>query len=1160
MNARDPAHRAADPGISAWVSANAGAGKTHVLTDRVTRLLLEGAAPSRILCLTYTKAAAAEMASRLFERLGAWALHSDEKLIGELKKIGASDVGEVQLKKARQLFARALETPGGLKIQTIHSFCQHVLARFPVEANIPARFQVLDERSSNELMAAARNAVLARAGSESVLGEAIAVLATRAPDRRFAEILDVAVGAQRGKLRDVLVKHGDDEQRLFAAVRATLGVAKDIEPDELTARFCADVAKESVQLKRTASWLLNGSTNDIKQGERLTDFINSGMSPRALEKLGEVFLTGDGEPRKTLVTVKTAQAKPDLAEYLEKLCERFLAFENTRKAATIAMLTEALVKVADAVLDAYDRGKRARAALDYDDLTRHTLDLLENKDAAAWVLYKLDGGLDHILVDEAQDTSPEQWRIVGKLVEDFFAGRGTRESEGELRTLFTVGDEKQSIFSFQGADPKAFVDNVHEIETRAKGAAFEFERVELAISRRGARAVLDFVDQVFESEAARDGLTSDGSKPHHIPHRKDVVGRVEVWPTIKPPQGEDIDGWEPGRAVDAPKPGAARLLAQRVAARIAHWLETKPVLPATGKTAQPGDIMILVRRRAAFAEEMIRALMERGIDVAGADRMKLADQIAIADLVALGRFVLLPGDDLNLAALLKSPLIGFREDDLFDLAYGRDGELWPTLVKRHEERPIFHQGYDVLSQALKQADRVPPFEFYSQALSRGVRKTLVARLGAEAADAIDEFLALALMHESAHPPSLESFLDWFGRGASDVKRDMEQGGSTVRVMTVHGAKGLQAPIVIVPDTTQIPNHAANAGLLFTGDCVFFGVNKDLETPAVTRAKEAAHAAEMREYRRLLYVALTRAQDWLVVCGYETKHGVNNESWYPFAEMAARKIGREETDESSQTILAIGADIKSFSTGKAAAEKSKTNLPTFLNAAAAAERQGHRVLQPSQAVGAEEPAVFSPFDDQGYRFRRGLLVHSLLAALPDVAPNAREQAALQFLTRRGVDEAKARAWVAEAIAVLNHADFAALFTPTSRAEVPISVELPELGAGTRVSGQIDRLTVTADSVLVADYKTNRPPPKRVEDVAPLYRAQMALYRAALAKIYPGKRIECALVWTDGPSLMQLPSALLDAEIARITSRICGVKGLLDHRRGGSYISISSRESA
>ncbi len=1139
MSAAPPAHRAADPGRSAWVSANAGAGKTHVLTDRVTRLLLEGAKPSRILCLTYTKAAAAEMASRLFERLGAWALLPDEKLVAALEEIGARGVKKKQLKTARQLFARALETPGGLKIQTIHSFCQHVLARFPVEADIPARFRVLDERSAAELMTAARNAVLLRATDEAALGEAVSVLATRAPDRRFGEILDSAIGVNRGKLQDVLAQHGGGENRLFAALRARLGVAEGVDPDTLMDGFCADIAKEREQCKRVASWLLGGSTNDVKLGGSLTDFIAGGMGPRVLESLADVFLTANGEPRRNLATAKTASAKPELATYLEKLRDRFLAFDQARKAAATAMLTEALVKVAGAVLDSYDQMKRARAALDYDDLTRRTLELLEDKDAALWVLYKLDGGLDHILVDEAQDTSPEQWRIVRKLVEDFFAGRGTRGNEEDVRTLFAVGDEKQSIFSFQGADPDAFVANVRALEERAQSAAFAFERVELEISRRGARAVLDFVDKVFESDAARDGLTFGGGKLHHIPHRKDVVGRVEVWPTVKPEADEKVDSWEASLAVDAPPPGAAdKLLAQRIAGWIKRLLADAPVLPSTGKPAQAGDIMILVRRRAAFAEEMIRSLIERNIAVAGADRMTLANQIAIMDLVALGRFALLPNDDLTLASLLKSPLVGLSEDDLFDLAYKRTGTLWAALTARRDERPIFGQAHNVLVAVLKVADMMPPFEFYSRLLSRGARRALVARLGAEAADAIDEFLALALAHESTHPPSLESFLDWFSRGASDVKRDMEQGGSAVRVMTVHGAKGLQAPIVIVPDTTQIPNHAANAGLLFSEDCAFFDVNKDLETQPVTDAKIAAHEAELREYRRLLYVALTRAQDWLVVCGYETKKqpGLHPRSWYPLAEAAGRTLGREEQDENGETIFAIGAAASAFARGKAVTRAAKeAALPAFLRTAAPAERHGQRILQPSQAAGAEETPVFSPFDDQGYRFRRGLLMHSLLAALPDVPSGAREQAALQFLTRRGVAEAEARALVKEALAILNHADFAALFTPTSRAEVLISVELPELGAGTRISGQIDRLAVTENSVLVADYKTNRPPPARIEDVPALYRAQMALYRAALAKIYPGKRIECALVWTDGPHLMQLPDSLLNAEIEQITRR-------------------------
>jgi len=1132
-----PNHRAADPALSAWVSANAGSGKTHVLTDRVTRLLLAGAAPSRILCLTYTKAAAAEMATRLFERLGAWALLPDQSLVQELEKIGAQDVDADQLKTARRLFARALETPGGLKIQTIHSFCQHVLARFPVEAGIPTRFHVLDERSAQELMTAARNEVLAEARSNTELSTAIDVLAARAPDTRFAEILDAAIGANRSRLRDLLARHGG-EKPLIAHVREALQVAEGDDADQLTTRFCQDLTRERDTCERVAAWLLDGSKNDIDMGNCLTDFINGDMGAHVIDCLAGVFLKKDGQPKASLATAASARAKPELAAYLETLRDRFLDYNAKRKAAVTLALTEALLKVANAVLRSYDRRKRTRAALDYDDLIRHTLHLLEDKEAAQWVLYKLDGGLDHILVDEAQDTSDEQWHIVRQLVEDFFAGSGTRDDNRDVRTLFAVGDEKQSIFSFQGANPEAFVANIGRVEEHAKGAGFDFERIELEVSRRGARAVLDFVDAVFESEAARDGLTFGGSAVRHIPHRKDVVGRVEIWPAIKPPSQKDDGNWEVGQAVDDPVPDAAKLLALRLAGWIKKLLEAAPILPATGKPAQAGDIMILVRRRNAFAEEMIRALMERHVEVAGADRMTLSEQIAIMDLVALGRFVLLPADDLNLAALLKSPLIGLSEEELFELAYNRKDSLWWSLQERRSGRASFERAYNVLITALSEADQTPPFEFYSHFLARGARAALVARLGAEAADAIDEFLALALMHESAHPPSLESFLDWFGRGASEVKRDMEQGGGAVRVMTVHGAKGLQAPIVILPDTTQIPELAARAGLLFDGDRAFFGVNKNMETPPVTQAKANAHAAEMREYRRLLYVALTRAQDWLVICGYEMKTGIKSGSWYRLIEAAAH-IGKEEPNDQEEKILVIGADRSSFASGKSVAETAKPiSVPSFLHTAAPAEPKGRRILQPSQVSGTEAPQVFSPFDDQGYRFRRGLLVHSLLAALPDIARETREQAALQFLKLRNVEQSEAKALAAEALAVLNHADFAPLFTPDSRGEVPISVELPKLGPGTRVSGQVDRMAVTADSVLIADYKTNRPPPKTVDNVPELYRAQMALYRAALAEIYPNKRIECVLIWTDGPKFMQLPHALLDAEIAQITSRTVG----------------------
>jgi ATP-dependent helicase/nuclease subunit A len=1120
---------ATDPRVSAWVSANAGAGKTYLLTDRVTRLLLSGAKPSRILCLTYTKAAAAEMQTRLFNRLGEWALLPDRQLTERLLEIGAQQPGAHDLRKARRLFAQALEEPGGLKIQTIHSFCQHVLARFPVEAGIPARFSVLDERGSGELMGQARTAVLERAGKgDCVLAKAVAVLATRAADGRFAEILNFAIG-DSGKLRALLAAHDGDETRFFAHLRRTLDVAHGVDESQLLTRFCEELGGERKTCERLAQWLLQGSATEKKLGEQLAAFVAAGFASEHFDRLRSVFFTDANEARKTLLTKATAASDPTLTAQFEQLQTRVLALEERRKAVANAVLTEAVVTVAFAVLAEFDRLKRERAALDYDDLTLATLNLLERRDAASWVLYKLDGGLDHVLVDEAQDTSPEQWKIVSKLTEDFFSGYGTR-ADGPVRTVFAVGDEKQSIFSFQGAEPAQFDRHRQIFRTRAEGADLPFADLRPAVSRRSARAVLEFVDAVFASDAARDGLTSSTASIHHDPHRADI-GRVEVWPTVKAPQNQDSDPWN--LPVDAPSRSSAQvMLASRIATRIARWIREGEKLPGTDVPIKAGDIMILVRRRNAFAEEMIRQLLDKGVPVAGADRMILLEQIAIADLVALGRFALLPDDDLNLAALLKSPLLGFSDDDLFALAQPRAARtLWEELRTRAAERPDFERAHAYLAEALARADFHPSFEFFSELLGKGARERLVARMGGEAADAIDEFLALALAHEGAHPPSLESFLDWFEKGAGDVKRDMEQAGGAVRVMTVHGAKGLEANVVILPDTAQIPDHERRGPLLYTDDCVYFGVAKAFEPPPVTAAKSSAQDREMREYRRLLYVAATRAREFLVVCGYETRNGTKTNSWYPHLEAAARRIGHEETI-AGETVIAVGAALGGMSAPAERVLAFPPAVPAFLRRPAPPE-PAPRVLRPSEAAGVEEPSLLSPFGDSETRFRRGLLVHALLAALPHLPAGEREAAARFYLKRQGIAGDDAASLVAETFAILDDAVFAPLFAPNSRAEVALTAVLPELG-NARINGQIDRLAVTEDAVLIADFKTNRPPPASPEKVPRIYRTQMALYRAGLQKIYPGKRIDCALVWTDGAKLMPLPHELLDAEIAAIAA--------------------------
>jgi ATP-dependent helicase/nuclease subunit A len=1121
MSAGELPPLATDPGVSAWVSANAGAGKTHVLTDRVTRLLLDGANPARILCLTYTKAAAAEMASRLFARLGEWALLPDRALSEKLKEIGAGIPDADALRRARRLFAQALETPGGLKIQTIHSFCQTVLSRFPVEAGVPPRFAVLDERSAAELMRAARHVVLERAGGgEEPLKQSVAVLASRAHDARFGEILDLAIG-QADRLRKMT---GKDSRHFFARVRKQLDIGEGENEGSVLAQFCEELGRDRQECERLARWLAEGSKNDRDASALMTEFLDSGMASDAFPLLRLIFFTRGNEPRANVVTKKWAEKNPALAALLQALGARVERAEQRHRAAITASLTEAVVTVALAVLAEYQRMKRERAVLDYDDLILSTMALLDRSHAAHWVLYKLDGGLDHILVDEAQDTSPQQWSIVVKLAEEFFSGLGARE-RARPRTLFAVGDEKQSIFSFQGADPEAFGRHLRLFKAHAEQAGLAFADLRPTVSRRSATSVLDFVDSVFASDAARDGLTSSGDPIRHDPYRKEI-GRVEVWPAVKAEKVEERDLWKP---VDEPLPQSApMILAARLAKRIRGWLDQGTTLPDSGKAIRPGDIMILVRRRNEFAREMIRKLMEHGVPVAGADRMVLMDQIAIADLVALGRFALLPEDDLTLAALLRSPLVDFSEQDLLELAAEREGRLWASLRTRKDERPEFARAHAFLADIRAQADFVAPFEFYARHLSKGLRRKLVARMGAEGADAIDEFLALALAYESSHPPSLEGFLDWFEKGASEVKRDMEQGAGAVRVMTVHGAKGLEANIVILPDTAQIAEQERRAGLLYTEDCVFFGVKNELNTPAVTAAKKEAAAREMREYRRLLYVAATRAREWLILNGYETRNGTRPESWYELIRAATPPWREEQID--GETVLALGAALPGAGARSTQAESRSTVLPGFLSRAAPSEPEA-RIVRPSDAVEAHQPAPISPIEDDGARFRRGLLIHALLAHLPLVEETEREARALAYLRREGVEQDDAKAIVAECFAVLKHAEFAPLFTPMSRAEVGVTALLPEF-ANLRVSGQIDRLAVTDDAVLIADFKTNRPPPKTVEETPEIYVAQMALYRAALARIYPGKRIDCALIWTVGPRLMKLPSALLDAEMPKI----------------------------
>ncbi|HWM61507.1 MAG TPA: double-strand break repair helicase AddA [Rhizomicrobium sp.] len=1120
---RDPSMIASDPEISAWVAANAGAGKTYTLANRVARLLLADAQPGKILCLTFTKAAAAEMQDRLFKQLGEWSMLPDEAL--RMRIIGIGGDAHASLPKARRLFAGALETPGGLKVLTLHAFCQVVLSRFPIEANIPPAFEVLDDQSARELIGEARFAVLERAGSgDAVLAEAVALLVTETSEATLTKILDAALGGDRRKLDRFFA----DVEDLAATVRSSHGLEDGETVQTIGENFCADLAREIEQLRAVRAWLSGGGKSDVEAAAALGAVFDGDIAG-SFAALDSFFLTAKGEPRKKLASKALGDARPDLLDYLTKLQSRYCTTAERHRAARAAELAHAALTLIEAMRRDYQAAKRLRGVLDYDDLILETRNLLHKRGAAGWVLYKLDGGIDHLLIDEAQDTSPEQWEIVKKLTEEFFAGIG--RDRAQVRTIFAVGDEKQSIFSFQGADPSQFDINRRHFAALIAGAEQRLHEVPLITSRRSAPEILAFVDTVFAGEAARAGLTFRGDVIEHRAHRQTAKGGIEFWPALVPEEEDEVDHYAPVDTVQKQSPVAR--LAVQVADRIAGWLRSGARLPGHDHPIAPRDIMILLPRREPFGGEVIRQLKLRRIPVAGADRVRLTEQIAAMDLIALGRFVLQREDDLTLAALLRSPLCGLSEEALFELAHDRRDHLWTRLVARRGDFPAAH-GF--LSAMLERADYAPPFEFYSHALTAlGAKEKLLARLGLESADAIEEFLSLTLTHERSHSPSLESFLDWVERGGTEIKRDMERGRDEVRVMTVHGAKGLEADIVILPDTTALPEPPSRKGhLLYSNGHVLFPLANDDAPEIVKEAKAKAEEETLKEHRRLLYVALTRARDRLYVCGFESKKGVKAGCWYQLAQAAAETLGVK--------VVRGDGEITTFGTledekGDLAKDVAKQDaLPGWIAAQAPPEPALPRLIRPSDAIGSPPP-TFSPLNAGASRFRRGLLVHALLARLPEIAPEKRRTVALKFL--QGVKNAESL--VDETLAVLDDPQFAAAFGPGSQAEAGLLAELSEFGPyklkeRARINGRIDRLAVTETHVLILDFKTNRPPPTNEAEVPQVYLAQMALYRAGAAKVFPGKRIVCGLVFTDGPRLLQLSDVVLDAQLADIAARL------------------------
>ena len=1153
--------RAVSPADSVWLSASAGTGKTQVLTARVLRLLLEpGVRPEQILCLTFTKAGATEMAARINETLARWVRANDVALGLELSAIGAS-IGPDTRQRARTLFAGVLDCPGGgLRIDTIHAFSQWLLAAFPEEAGLSAGARPMEEHEGRLL-------------SRQVLGD----LLTDAETRGDAAVLDalaslsLKLGAEAverylgrcAQSRELWLGPGGWQGPLDARVRGLLGLASDTDAASVAA-LCGDAAFDVGSLRCCLA--AYSQWNGVKgQAGRvvIADWLAAGAEARfaALDDLHKVLFTLKD-------TVRDQKSLEKFEEFFGEAAERVLAdmlhIRDQRALVALAEWLAPALELGRAYALAWEEAKAREGLIDFDDQIRRAADLLGRSDMADWIRYKLDRRFDHILVDEAQDTNAAQWRIINALTDDFFSGEGA--SGDKPRTLFVVGDYKQAIFGFQGTSPENFAAARQRVAERMAGAARnaaqlrggpqarELRELGLDFSFRTAAPVLDFVNAAI-AHIGHAGFGLDTPPEDH--QGEERPGTVVLWRPVGLAEPDEEGDDEPEGPEEAGDGGVEtwlsrpeREMADRIARQVKQWMLTgyplvKGVKPGDPpRKADAGDVMVLVRKRRELAGLIVARLHAANVPVAGVDRLRLGAPLAVRDLLAALRFAAQPLDDLNLASLLVSPLVGWSQAQL--LAHGhrpKHTPLWSHL--RRSRHPEVGAVLDQLGALLARADYEPV-----QALLHWLlvgpwraRQRLVARLGREASDPIDELLNAAHAFATTATPSLVGFLQWFEAGTTELKREAGGSGGQVRVMTVHGSKGLQAPIVILADATGNPDSGKGGALSVPDPAEAIGgekaepravplpgLRKEERLGPIAEAAAQAAKAERQEHWRLLYVAMTRAEEALYIGGALGKREKvpAPDSWYARLAEVFETEAEWREDPIWGARIAHGAPPPPYEWPLQSVELGlDVALPGWLSRAAPEEPKPARPLAPS-ALGEDESSD-PPLAGAGLAgaslagaARRGTLIHRLLERLPALA-DGREEAARGWLARQAADlPPAAREEIAQAaLAVISDPRWAELFAPEALAEVPVAALV-----GTQaIAGSIDRLVIASDHIRLVDFKTARRPAQRLEDVPVAILRQMAAYAAALEAAYPGRTLEVAVLYTQTPALIEIPADIL-----------------------------------
>ena len=1061
---------AANPMACAWVSASAGTGKTKVLIDRLLALLVSGVNPEHILCLTFTKAAAAEMQQRLLDALQAWVFQTDDALKATLTILLADHPTKEQLARVRQLYTLALEAPGGLKIATIHGFCQTLLNRFPLEAGITPNPKVMDERQSEDLLDQARRQTLTH-----VLGQddqtIIQILVSHFKDGSFQTAIQELLDNRR-YFRRVLEKYPNlDSYAAELSQKLDLPTVKNL----LDPNLVSDYLSQTYTLPPVDEAYLRQIAHETDHPV-LTSWLAADAKTRTnlFSDYATLYLTKKGDLLKKQKIGCEGQANQ---VYL--LNKRIETWQVAQKSACIFSL-------GCEIFHEYQRLKQQQNMLDYDDLIEKTIMLLTQPHISAWILYKLEGGIQHVLVDEAQDTNPDQWRVIVALTQDFLT------LPKKHHTLFVVGDVKQSIYSFQGASPRDFIAFRADYQQQCQAIGQLWYDIDLQVSFRSTPEILSVVDCIVNQPDHQMAIQFHPQKTQHYPFRSHHQGSVNLLPAvIGERQSLTLEPWQIPNQSYRPDTQLDQVC-QQISVQIQHLLDSQILLPSTGKSIQPQDILLLVKQRGRVASALIRTLKKQGIPVAGVDRFLLNTHLAVQDLIALGQFLLLPIDDLALACVLKSPLVELTEAELMNLAASRSGSLWQALNQHHGDNLSYQKAYDFLKKLLKEVDYLSPYHLYHLILfkEQGLKK-FRSRFGSEADDALAEFLNYAFKLCDGQSTTLQQFLGEIERDNQEIKRDgADNSQNQIRLMTVHGAKGLQAPVVFIVE--RFKQRSLPDRLLWElntkgeGQFVVMRPRADTDTDYTANLKSNVGLLDEQEDKRLFYVALTRAQDHLYLTGYGDKEIPEN-SWYQWLKHHAPVINMP-------TVHNLYVDRHQDQ-----AQKTEDNWL-------------HQPVKHRKIVQKEEVAL-SP---QTMTMQRGIIIHRLFELLLDLPELEREEAALTYLRNQQlvIEDLPLK----EILKTLQSDMLVAFCEGQAVAEMEIATPDGTLK-------RLDRVVVNNGVVKILDFKTSAIFPTDVALTPTSILDQLASYAKVMQQIYPEYQIECYLLWTAGPVLHYVPETML-----------------------------------